>query len=547
MWAPAVLGLAFVILPILGVLARVPWGRLVELLTAPASLDALGLSLRTALASTALVVVLGVPMALAVVALPGRMGAALRTLVLVPLVLPPVVSGLALLAAFGRRGLLGQALGGQIAYTTLAVVLAQAFVSLPYLVLAVDGALRSRDQRLEDAAAALGASPTTVLRRVTLPLIGPSLATGTVLAFARALGEFGATLTFAGSLQGVTRTLPLEIYLQRELDPDAALALSVLLIVIAVLVVAGVHGRRPGSSVRWPSHRRPSPGVPAYPDPAGEPSAAAGQGGEDEHPVLDAAPGAPLRVRSPLGAGPDAPLIDRPSVGPDPVPVAVRAAVPARGVDLDVALPGGAVTAVLGPNGAGKSTLLGLVSGLVRARGGQVAIGGAEVTGTPVHRRRVALLAQGGLLFPHLTVLDNVAFGPRARGMRRRAARDRARAELDALGIGYLADRSAAALSGGQAQRVALARALAADPAVVLLDEPFAALDIASAAQMRALLSDLHQHRPCTTVLVTHDAEDVRALADHVVVIEGGRVAEAGPATEVLAAPHSPFARLLLG
>jgi molybdate transport system permease protein len=167
--------------------------------------------------------------------------------VLLPLVLPPVVAGIALLATFGRRGLLGHVLevaGLQIAFSTVAVVLAQTFVALPFLVTSLEGALRTAGRRYETVAASLGAGPTRVLLRVTLPLVLPGLLSGAVLAFARALGEFGATITFAGSLQGVTRTLPLEIYLQREVDPDAAVALSVLLMAVAVLVIVVARRER---------------------------------------------------------------------------------------------------------------------------------------------------------------------------------------------------------------------------------------------------------------------------------------------------------------
>jgi molybdate transport system permease protein len=171
----------------------------------------------------------------------------LRALVLLPLVLPPVVGGIALLYTFGRQGLLGQhleVLGIRIAFSTTAVVLAQSFVSLPFLVVSLEGALRSAGNQYESIAATLGARPTTVLRTVTVPLVIPGLMSGAVLAFARSLGEFGATLTFAGSLQGVTRTLPLEIYLQRETDPDAAVALSLLLIVVAGVIVIASASRR---------------------------------------------------------------------------------------------------------------------------------------------------------------------------------------------------------------------------------------------------------------------------------------------------------------
>lgn len=227
-------------LPVLGMILRIEPGRLWPLITSEASLDALWLSLRTAAVSTALCLVLGTPMALilARTSFPGHRF--VRSVVLLPLVLPPVVGGLALLYVFGRVGLLGrhlEALGIEIAFSTAAVVLAQTFVALPFLVVGVEGALRSAGDRHEAIAATLGASPSTVLRRVTLPLVLPGMGSGAVMAFARCLGEFGATLTFAGSLQGVTRALPLEIYLQRESDPQAAVALALVLVLVAVLIV----------------------------------------------------------------------------------------------------------------------------------------------------------------------------------------------------------------------------------------------------------------------------------------------------------------------
>lgn len=245
-YLPAAVGALFVALPLLAITARVSWADFPALVTSESSLAALTLSLRTSAASTVLCILVGVPMAMVLARAQFRGQGLLRSLVLLPLVLPPVVGGIALLYTFGRRGLLGQhleAFGLQVAFSTLAVVLAQTFVALPYLVVSLEGALRTAGQRYEVVAATLGASPTTVFRRVTLPLVLPGLTSGAVLAFARALGEFGATITFAGSLQGVTRTLPLEIYLQREGDPDAAVALSVVLVVVAVVVI-GVA--RPG-------------------------------------------------------------------------------------------------------------------------------------------------------------------------------------------------------------------------------------------------------------------------------------------------------------
>ncbi|WP_066298176.1 ABC transporter permease [Arthrobacter luteolus] len=238
--AAAGLGTVFLLLPLAAITAEVNWGQFIPLVTSESSLAALSLSLRTAAVSTLLCVLLGVPLALVLARqqFPGKR--LVRALVLLPLVLPPVVGGIALLYTFGRQGLLGgvlEVLGVQIAFSTAAVVLAQTFVALPFLVLSVEGALRTAGTRYEAVASTLGAGPGTVLRRVTVPLVLPGLASGAVLSFARCLGEFGATLAFAGSLQGVTRTLPLEIYLQRETDADAAVALSLVLVAVAVIVV----------------------------------------------------------------------------------------------------------------------------------------------------------------------------------------------------------------------------------------------------------------------------------------------------------------------
>ncbi len=241
LYLPALIGVIFVLLPLVAIVTKVDWAHFGTLITSESSKDALLLSLRTSAATTALCVLLGVPMAavLARATFPGQN--LLRSVVLLPLVLPPVVGGLALLYTFGRKGLLGHALEVmdlRIAFSTIAVVLAQTFVALPFLVVSLEGSLRTAGERYEVVAAGLGASPTTVFRRVTVPLVLPGLLAGMVLSFARALGEFGATITFAGSLQGVTRTMPLEIYLQREVDPDAAVALALVLVVAAVVVIA---------------------------------------------------------------------------------------------------------------------------------------------------------------------------------------------------------------------------------------------------------------------------------------------------------------------
>lgn len=247
LWVPAALAFAVIALPVIGLSLRADWPRLPELLLSDSALDALRLSLITAGISTLLCILLGGP--LAVVLARGRLRGQqfLRSVVLLPLVLPPVVGGLALLFLLGRTGLLGRGLdlwfGITIPFTTAAVVLAQTFVALPFLVVSLEGALRTAGQRFEAVAATLGASPSLAFRRVTLPLVLPGLVSGAVLAFARCMGEFGATIAFAGSLQGTTRTLPLLVYLERESDVDAAVALSILLVVVAVVVIAVARPR----------------------------------------------------------------------------------------------------------------------------------------------------------------------------------------------------------------------------------------------------------------------------------------------------------------
>ncbi|BDE14187.1 MULTISPECIES: ABC transporter permease [Mycobacterium] len=245
-YLPAAVGAAFVGLPLLAIAVKVDWPHFWSLISSDSSATALLLSLKTAAASTALCVLLGVPMALVLARSGLRPVRLLRPLILLPLVLPPVVGGIALLYAFGRLGLLGRYLEGagiSIAFSTTAVVIAQTFVSLPFLVISLEGAARTAGADYEVVAATLGARPTRIWWRVTLPLLMPGLASGAVLAFARSLGEFGATLTFAGSLQGVTRTLPLEIYLQRVNDPQAAVALSLVLVGVAAVVVLGLGAR----------------------------------------------------------------------------------------------------------------------------------------------------------------------------------------------------------------------------------------------------------------------------------------------------------------
>jgi molybdate transport system permease protein len=244
---PAVAAVAFLVLPLLGLVVRAPWGDLPAQLAEPAVGQALRLSLVSATLATAVSLVLGVPLAWVLARSRARGRTVLRALVTVPLVLPPVVGGVALFLVLGRQGLVGrwlfETLGVTIPFTTAAVVIAETFVAMPFLVISVEGALRAADARFEDVAATLGAGRWTTFRRVTLPLVAPGVAAGAVLCWARALGEFGATITFAGNFPGTTQTMPLAVYLALQRDPEAAIVLSLVLLVVSLATLLLLRDR----------------------------------------------------------------------------------------------------------------------------------------------------------------------------------------------------------------------------------------------------------------------------------------------------------------
>jgi len=253
------IAIVFFALPLIGLLWRAPWSRAWEYLTDDAALTALRLSLVCSLWATALSVVFGVPLAWLLARVQFRGRGAVRALCLLSMVLPPVVGGLALFFALGRRGLVGQWLDRwfniQLPFTTAGVVVAQTFVAMPFLVITVEAALRQMNTRVEDASRTLGASRWYTFRRVTLPAVGPSVAAGAVLAWARALGEFGATITFAGNFPGTTQTMPLAVYLARETNPEQSIILALVLIAISFAVLVGLRDRwfgRSGEAVRPP-------------------------------------------------------------------------------------------------------------------------------------------------------------------------------------------------------------------------------------------------------------------------------------------------------
>ena len=506
------LALCFLFLPLAFMLGRVNWATLGATLATPEAVSALGLSLRTCAVALGVDLLLGVPAAL-VLSRSWRGVHAARILVALPLSLPPVVAGIALLAAFGRRSTLGALLGGaglDIAFTTSAVVIAQVFVSLPFLIVTLESALRAREQGLDEMASSLGASPSRVFWQITAPTVLPGLGRGTALALARCLGEFGATLTFAGSMQGVTRTMPLQIYLARESDADLALALGVVLLGVAAAVVALTE------------------------TPWGRLSSL-------------------LRVtrRGPASAPASAPAAPSAPAGEEGVAVRVAGTVAARGWDVGAELRPGLVTAVVGHNGAGKSTLAQVIAGTLRVDSGTVSIGERVVddaaTFVPARRRGVAMVSQAPRIFTHMSVLSNVVFPLCVRGVGRAQARAAALEQLRAVGIADLAFKRASDLSGGQAARVAIARALVFRPEVLILDEPTAALDVEATAQVSAILRERLAGAGITTLLVSHDIAEVLSLASHMIVMGEGRIVEEGEPARVLASPASVFAARLAG
>ncbi|OMG25887.1 molybdenum ABC transporter permease subunit [Actinomyces naeslundii] len=531
--ALAVLGGCAIILPLVGMGTRVSWGQLPQLLATPSAQAALWLSIRTCLTATAICVVLGVPLALLLSrSWPGVRIA--RVLAVLPMTMPPVVAGIALLSTLGNRGILGAQLrqwGLPIAFSTTAVVIAQVFVSMPFLVVTLEAALRSRDERAETTARTLGAGPWRVLAQITLPLAAPALARGTALALGRSLGEFGATIAFAGSREGVTRTMPLAIYLEKESDTATALALAVVLIGLSFIIVGATTVDWSGLIGALLTARQERGGQEVVP-----PS----EFSSDEEPDGDA----------PSSAGTTSAKAPQESIGRGQN-LQVSFEMEARDVVVDLEVRAGRTVALIGPNGSGKSTVCSVVAGLLDAENGRVVLGGRVLDGpgrfVRAGRRQVALLSQEPGVFTHMSVLGNVVFALRCQGVSRREATRRARAELAAVGADHLASRSGGALSGGQAARVALARALATGPRLLVLDEPMAALDVTARQEMRRLVSRRCAEEGLTLLLVTHDVLDLTALAEDVVVLDRGRVVEQGPTARVLSAPRSDFVARLTG
>ena len=505
---PAACAVLFLLVPFIALLIRIDWVQFPHLFTQALGSQALALSLRTCLASTLACIIVGIPLALVCArARDTWWSRVLRSMVTLPMVLPPVVAGLALLITWGRRGLIGaylQIFGINIAFTTVAVVMAQTFVSLPFFVSSLEGALRTRGFNEERVASGLGASPSRTLWSVTLPLMIPALVSSTALAFSRALGEFGATITFAGSLAGVTRTLPLEIYLQREESTDMALMLSVILVFVALVLVGGASA----FSQWWYSRLLSGTStdeakVPAASRVTTEPSHGLGNEKGNAQGQLPRVPVPGVRIAGTLAE---------------------------RHIDVDLTCGPGVVTALMGHNGAGKSTLLSVLSGALDAP--LMTCTWQWPDGVSGRLPKIATLEQKPVLFPHMSLLANVAFPLRCAGISPAEAEVRAREALESVGLAGLEQRRPAQVSGGQAQRTALARGLVVAPEVLLLDEPMAALDVEAARGLRELIAQRFLGR--TVIMVTHQIEDAAALDAHIIVLKGGRLLREGPWRELI-------------
>ncbi len=550
-WPLAALGglLALYLLAPLAYLLPTLWSPdLGTALSDPQAIAALQTSAVTATTATAIMSALGVPLGYALARWRFRGRAALGMAVTVPLVFPPVVSGILLVALLGPDGPLGHLFaqwGLELDSSLIGIVLAQTFVSAPFVVVAARSAFAAVDPTLGEVAATLGAGPLGVFTRVYLPQARAGILAGIALAWLRALGEFGATQIVAY----YPHTLPIYISIQfSSASVAATLPLALLALGFSVVVI-GVTG--------WiaapPWHRTFRPALlPILTDGEGEPAAAMTTD-VSQFPILADKEADPMRTQhatqSPLSirqnGEPDGPV---PGSGVGPLCAHIHARAGNFDLAVDLEAPPG-VTVVLGPSGAGKSLLLRALAGLITPDGGQICLGDTTLftagRNVPPALRRMGYLPQGYALFDHLNVAHNVAFG--LHGVPAVERRRRVAAVLAALRIGELAGRSVRAISGGQAQRVALARALAVAPCALLLDEPLSAVDPLLRGELRPQLRALWQSWRIPILLVTHDLADARVLADHLLVLDGGRVVRAGSRDGVLASPGSARAAVLLG
>lgn len=530
--------LLYFLAPLVLFLPRVETAELATQLAEAGLTRAVAVTLGSATVATALAAVTGVPLGYLLARNELPYGRAVRALVLAPMVLPPVAAGVLLLNVYGPGGLVGGLLHGagwSFVDAFGGIVLAQLFVSAPFVILTSEAAFRAVDPTLEEAAATLGRTRGGIFRTVSLPLARYGAAAGLGLAWMRAAGEFGASMVMAYH----PHALP--VYLWVELTARgirSALPVALVALLLAAVVLVAVQ-RLVGRARPAPDADRPAD--PALRGPARSP------GGEPAAGVEEGVP-APVGEAAAPGRGSDAPLTDRADRTPAGAGPLLELDVVHRigAFRLDASLSvGGEVLSLFGPSGAGKTTLLRLVAGLDRPEEGWIRVGGREVVRTggvepeawvPPHRRPVGLVFQGSTLFPHLDVRGNVAFG---------AGADEPRAEVEARVVELLRmtrlegleDRYPGELSGGQQQRVALARTLLRRPRVLLLDEPFSSLDSNMRERLHRDVLRLQEAMSIAVVYVTHDLGDACSLGDRLAVLADGRVRQTGPPLEVLHRP----------
>lgn len=483
--AVALIASAYVILPLVVMAGTVPWSRIGEILSRSDSVHALELSARTSLLAMLVILVAGTPLAF-LLSRTWKGVDLLRGLVTLPVAMPPVVAGMALLVTFSPRGFVGKyfdAAGISIAFTTTAVVLAQVFVAMPFYIGGLEAALRALPPGYALTAAGLGARPWRIFFRITLPLVSLSLVRAASLAFARCLGEFGATLTFAGSMEGITRTLPLDIYLQREVDHDAALVLGILLLAVALLAVL-ISGMCANSRL-LSKVRRSNDGLVT-------PIASGDELIKNVHSFVK------LREK----------FWSKTSLRTGSRAITVRVHVPERSRAISAHLQAGIHT-VMGSNGVGKSTFAQVLAGWLCYEG-TVTLGDDVFTTEPPYKRSILLADQGGYLFEHMTALGNVIFA--VGGLGRPQRQQLAIAALRLVGMEDLAKVRVRDMSGGQRGKVALARALVRPCALLILDEPLAAMDPSSRTAAVTLLAQFAEASEQSMMMITHSGEEFAAM-----------------------------------
>ena len=454
-------------------------------------------SLGSATAATAVIAVGGIPLGYLLARLPGRATAIVGFLVQLPLALPPLTSGILLLFLVGYDGWLGRLFGGALTDSFVGIVLSEVFVAAPFLIIAARSSFAAMDTVLEGVAATLGRGPIETFFRVSLPIARPAIASGLLLSWLRAFGEFGATVMVAYH----PYSLPVYTYVAfgaQGLPAMLPILLPTLLLAVLALALSQILARQPHPSVRSRLRRftqtasyslRTAPAKP-----------------------MQSKPGLTLRLSKHLGN---------------------------FRLTLDWA-PQSRRLAIVGPSGSGKSLTLRLIAGLDEADQALITVGGREMTHLAAAERDVAYVPQNYGLFPHLTVAEQLHF-PRG------ADPTAARRWIERLGLAGLEQRYPAELSLGQQQRVALARALVGPAWLLLLDEPFSALDAPLRARLRFELLDLQRDIQATTILVTHDPDEAALLADELLVLEDGRVLQSGPTGQVFARPAGETVARLLG